>query len=168
VAVNPARAAFGADLANVGEARRFVRRALIDLEIADLDFEASQVVSELATNSVIHAGTQFEVEISYEAGVLRIGVSDLSPRGPIAKSHSERATTGRGLHLVAAVSEDWGTEARPGGKTVWCTLRLGSPPGARSRAEENSGRARETNSGASPRRSRERGTSNLAGMGVAA
>lgn len=121
-----ASARFGADLGSVGEARRFVRRALIDMGAQDLEFEACQVVSELATNSVIHAATAFEVGLEYAGDVLRVRVSDSSPKSPITKSHSVQATTGRGLRLVAKLADEWGTEVRPDGKTVWCTLRAGA------------------------------------------
>ncbi|HVA74290.1 MAG TPA: ATP-binding protein [Acidimicrobiales bacterium] len=120
-----ASAGFGADLASVGEARRFVRRALIDMQAEDLEFEACQVVSELATNCVIHAVTPFVVELIYESDVFQIRVSDSSPRSPMTKSHSAQATTGRGLRLVATLADEWGAETWPGGKTVWCTLRSG-------------------------------------------
>ena len=121
-----ARASFGPDLVNVGEARRFVRRALIDLGAEEMEFEAAQVVSELATNSVIHAGTPFEVDLDLDGESLRIAVSDGSRRSPVAKSHSAQATTGRGLKLVATLADAWGTEPRSDGKTVWCTLRFDS------------------------------------------
>lgn len=119
-----ARAAFAPDLASVGEARRFVRRALVELGAEEIEFEAAQVVSELATNSVIHAATRFEVALDHDGECLRIAVSDGSRRIPVAKSHSAQATTGRGLRLVATLAEAWGTEERSDGKTVWCTLRF--------------------------------------------
>lgn len=117
-------AAFAPDLASVGEARRFVRRALVDLGGEAMEFEAAQVVSELATNSVIHARTRFEVALDHDGDSLRIAVSDGSRRSPVPKSHSAQATTGRGLKLVATLADAWGTEARSDGKTVWCTLRF--------------------------------------------
>lgn len=131
------RAGFTADLANVSEARRFARRALIDFGAEELEFETCQLVSELATNAAIHAGTPFEIELDYDGKDLRIRVTDGSPRAPVAKSHSEIATTGRGLRLVSSIAEDWGAELRPDGKTVWCTLRR-----ARSRRRGPSGHLR--------------------------
>jgi anti-sigma regulatory factor (Ser/Thr protein kinase) len=120
-----ARAGFGTELASVGEARRFARRALVDLGAEDLEFEACQVVSELATNAAIHAATPFEVEFVYDGDELQINVSDGSPRAPVTKSHSDQATTGRGLRLVGVLADEWGVRLRPDGKTVWCTLRPG-------------------------------------------
>ncbi|WP_161952599.1 ATP-binding protein, partial [Actinoplanes sp. TFC3] len=45
---------------------------------------------------------------------------DLSRRhGP-----DPRRIGGRGLLLVAAMTRDWGTQARPGGKVVWADVPL--------------------------------------------
>ena len=118
-----ARAGFSADLASVGDARRFVRRALVELGAEDVEFEACQLVSELATNAVIHGATPFEVDLDYDDGVLRIQVSDGSPKSPVTKAHSDQATTGRGLRLVGTMADQWGVDLRPDGKTVWCTVR---------------------------------------------
>lgn len=120
-----ARAGFSADLASVGEARRFVRRALVELDAEELEFEACQLVSELATNAVIHAATPFEVDLDFDRSELRIDVSDGSPKEPVAKSHSDHATTGRGLRLVGTMADQWGVHLRPDGKTVWCSVRVG-------------------------------------------
>lgn len=125
-----ARAGFNSDLASVGEARRFVRRALVGLGAEDLEFEASQLVSELATNAVIHAGTPFDVDLDFDGSELSIRVTDSSPKSPMTKSHSEQATTGRGLRLVGTMATEWGVELRPDGKTVWCKVR--SDPAANS------------------------------------
>lgn len=122
-----ARAGFSAELASVGEARRFVRRALVDLGADELEFEACQLVSELATNAVIHAATPFEVDLDYGRNELHIRVSDASPKGPVIKSHSDSATTGRGLRLVGTMADQWGVDIRPDGKTVWCTVRPDPP-----------------------------------------
>ena len=165
-----ASAGFGADLASVGEARRFVRRALLDMGAEHLEFEASQVVTELATNCVIHAATPFHVELEYHADALKIRVSDSSPKSPITKSHSPQAMTGRGRRLVASLADRWGTEVRPGGKTVWCTLRGGparsrTPDMARTHGDPAGvGDIEET----SPRRTPGSGPSDFSDSGLAA
>lgn len=166
--MNPARATFAPDLSSVGQARRFVRGALIDLGVEEMEFEAAQLVSELATNSVIHAGTPFDVQLDHDGRLLRIAVSDASPRGPVAKSHSAQATTGRGLKLVATLADQWGTEARPDGKTVWCTLRLGRGRSAvpfLAEPYDASGPSERSQPGAPPGR---RGLRNQAPRGIAA
>ncbi|HET9075631.1 MAG TPA: ATP-binding protein [Acidimicrobiales bacterium] len=117
------RSEFSARSDSVGEARRFVRNTINAWGADDLEFEASLVVSELVSNSVIHARTSVTVELDFEEGLLRVAVSDGSSRPPRRKSHGTDAATGRGLTLVEACSQSWGVDAWPGGKTVWAVLR---------------------------------------------
>lgn len=98
----------------------------MELDAGDFEFAASQLVSELATNAVIHARTRFSVSLSLEDDCLRLTVADRSPRSPVTKSHSQDATTGRGLSLVQALADDWGVQHHQGGKAVWAIIRAGS------------------------------------------
>lgn len=110
----------------MGRARAFVRDMLATWSLADLEWVAAQVVSELATNAVIHARTAFTVALSLDDGVLRVSVTDRSPRQPVRRRYSEQATTGRGLALVERLAVTWGVASGTGGKTVWCELRVGA------------------------------------------
>jgi hypothetical protein len=89
------------------------------------------VVSELATNAVLHARTAFTVSFTLgEAGV-RVAVSDGSPAQPrLTRLRDRQASTGRGLHMVADLSAAWGIDpdADGAGKTVWCELALVPDP----------------------------------------
>jgi Histidine kinase-like ATPase domain len=82
------------------------------------------VVSELATNAVIHAGTPFSVSVSSDGSVMRIAVSDWSAIRPVMRDGSLATLSGRGLRPVAAVSSAWGVDPGPDGKTVWAELPL--------------------------------------------
>jgi anti-sigma regulatory factor (Ser/Thr protein kinase) len=113
---------FRAELNSVSAARRFVRRVLVGWGADGYEYEVSQVVTELATNSVIHAKTSFNVWLSLDGQILRLSVTDGSPRVPSLKRHSDQATTGRGMTVVEAFSDQWGVEKVPTGKTVWCTF----------------------------------------------
>ncbi|MGH9088651.1 MAG: ATP-binding protein [Acidimicrobiales bacterium] len=117
---------FPPELECVGEARRFVTDALAGWGLDDAQPAASMLVTELATNSVLHARTGFRVALSFDGDLLRLGVSDGSTRAPREKAHSHQATTGRGIHLVAAYADSWGVEPAGDGKTVWCVLRARS------------------------------------------
>jgi len=110
---------FPGEAASVAAARRFVRGALASWGADGWEFAATSMVSELATNSVLHARTAFRVELAFNGQVLRLEVSDASRRAPVRKPHSQEATTGRGLDLVVALSSSWGVEQRAEGKTVW-------------------------------------------------
>lgn len=117
-----AELSLSASPASVGEARGFVVGTLEEWDVPDLAWAAGQVVSELATNAVIHAGTPFTVALALEGAALRIDVRDGSRRMPRQRHYGLDATTGRGLALVGALSREWGIEPYPPGKTVWCVV----------------------------------------------
>lgn len=120
-----ARAEFTFQPTSVGEARRFLRHELDAWDANDLEPAASLVLSELTTNSLIHARSSFVVELTLTDQQLRLAVRDSSTRLPVAKPHSPDAATGRGLRIVAAFADAWGTEASSDGKTVWAVLSVG-------------------------------------------
>jgi anti-sigma regulatory factor (Ser/Thr protein kinase) len=102
---------------SAGAARRFVAAALdAGGEVAEL---AVLLVSELASNAVLHARTPFEVVVHVDEGHLRVEVSDLDSRLPSLRTYARESITGRGLHMVAASADRWGFDAQPGGKVVW-------------------------------------------------
>lgn len=109
-------------------ARRLVRAALEELGLQQLVDDAQLAVSELATNAALHARTEIEVRLIASADLVRIEVSDLSSVMPVIRSYGSYATTGRGLGLVAAVSDQLGVDPRvPVGKTVWFTMARTRP-----------------------------------------
>ncbi|HUY60820.1 MAG TPA: ATP-binding protein, partial [Candidatus Dormibacteraeota bacterium] len=81
-------ARFAAELDCVGDARRFVRRVLAEFGLRDAEHVVSLLVTELATNAVLHGRTEFAVTVSADGASLRLGVSDDSKRLPATKSHS--------------------------------------------------------------------------------
>lgn len=86
--------------------------------------EAVLLVSELVTNSVIHAGTSLTVEVGLDQDCLHVEVSDGDPHLPVASTPPIDAPSGRGLMLVSAISDAWGTRPEPDGKVVWFDLHL--------------------------------------------
>lgn len=82
------------------------------------------VVSELATNAVVHSGTEFEVRVDESAGDVRVEVSDGGPGRPGMLSPPPDAPHGRGLRIVNGLAEAWGVTQRPikPGKTVWFSV----------------------------------------------
>lgn len=108
---------------SVRSARAVVQTALGALP--HLQDVAALLVSELATNAVLHARTTFVVEVRTGPDAVRIAVSDTSPVQPRRRSHGVQAGTGRGLGLVALLSSRSGCERLDDGpyrKTVWCEL----------------------------------------------
>ncbi|MDP9496879.1 MAG: ATP-binding protein, partial [Actinomycetota bacterium] len=113
---------------SVPRARRYVREQLLSAVPEDVVDAAELCVSELATNSVLHAATEFVVELARSGDAVRLAVSDRSPVLPRTVPYGTTAATGRGLHLVARLSAHWGVQALTGtGKTVWCEV-AGSAP----------------------------------------
>ena len=88
------------------------------------------MLSELATNAVQHAATEFEVavRVSSDCRHVRVEVSDSAPGYPTLQEAATDAPHGRGLSIVRSLAEAWGVEMRRDrpGKTVWFSLPLGS------------------------------------------
>jgi len=105
---------------DVTAARLFVREHLSD-EPPDTVQAAELMTSELATNCVMHAHSDFELAIDSHDQI-RIEVSDAGRGRPTMLQPDVRALTGRGLRIVDAMSDAWGVIANTPGKTVWFTL----------------------------------------------
>lgn len=122
---------FAHRLTSVAEARRFVADVLSVWGLADGD--AVLAVSELATNAVRHAGTEFAVRVIREVGQVRVEVANGSPVLPSLPGPSTDREAGRGVQLVEAVATAWGVLPSSGGKAVWFTVpaRGGGPASGR-------------------------------------
>ena len=105
---------------DVTAARLFVREHLSD-EPPETVQAAELMTSELATNCVMHAHSEFELAINAHDQI-RIEVSDAGRGRPTLLQPDVRALTGRGLRIVDAMSDAWGVIANTPGKTVWFTL----------------------------------------------
>jgi PAS domain S-box-containing protein len=124
---------FPATTASVGQARRFVLGRLPDGSGESAD-ALVLMLSELATNAVQHAVTEFEVSVrvSPDCGGVRVEVSDGAAGYPTPQEPPPYAAHGRGLHIVRSLADAWGIEMcrnRPG-KTVWFSVALPAADGA--------------------------------------
>ena len=118
-----ARREFEADLAEVSAARSFVVAAVEEWGLPSDD--PALVVTELATNAVLHAETPFTVSITRDRSRLKIEVTDTGPGLPAIRGRTPLSTIGMGLVVVDALSH-WGVHRHFGhGKTVWAELDLG-------------------------------------------
>lgn len=119
----PAEAArsFGKSDRAPREARHFVVDTLQRWGEAALAYDAAMVVTELATNAVVHARTGFTVTVSHAADAIRISVRDGRPAGSDIGELLAPAA-GHGLGLVAAVARHWAAEPLPDGKRVWAEV----------------------------------------------
>jgi hypothetical protein len=76
------------------------------------------LVSELATNAVLHAKTPFTVDVVPLGERVRVCVGDRSPAEPRPRSYAIDSTTGRGLRLLGSLALAGGVERNDAGKTV--------------------------------------------------
>jgi len=86
--------------------------------------DATLIASELATNALLHARSPFRVTLHRTDGTVRLDVEDASPTPPSQLSPGVEVTTGRGIAMVHAISQRWGTDIRADGKVVWAELAI--------------------------------------------
>ncbi|KAK1184703.1 SpoIIE family protein phosphatase [Streptomyces sp. NBS 14/10] len=114
-----------ATAATVAEARRWTSRQLTAWGLEEAIFTTELVVSELVTNAIRHASSPIQLRLIHDAGLI-CEVSDASSTAP----HMRRARSfdegGRGLLLVAQLTQRWGTRQTPHGKVIWAEQSL--PP----------------------------------------
>jgi anti-sigma regulatory factor (Ser/Thr protein kinase) len=111
--------------ASVRSARHFAVDALGSVSQAAVEAVAI-AVSELATNCVLHARTDFTVEVARSGDRVRITVADAGSGTPAVRTPSSSEASGRGLLLVRELSDEWGIDTagdRPG-KSVWFALNV--------------------------------------------
>ena len=123
----------GADAGSVRAARDFTVAILRRRGMAERSADIAIVVSELVTNALRHAlgasgGTRLRRPI--RLGLLQPGpcvlcaVADPSKATPMLQTPGSLAETGRGLHIICALSDQWGsTTPDDAGKVVWALFR---------------------------------------------
>jgi two-component sensor histidine kinase len=111
---------------SVREARRFITEAVKEAG-GDAD-TAALLVSELASNAVLHARTRYEVRLSTTGRSVRVEVVNDQPE-MIARLVAASNEHGRGLGIVNDLATAWGVESGRGHKTIWFELPLGQLSG---------------------------------------
>ena len=106
----------------IGAARCFVADTLNSWGLTTLIEDGSMVISELVTNAIIHAGSDFAVSVSSDGDAVRLSVRDHSPAMPVMCTPLPVAISGRGLRVIAALTRRWGTDLVGDGKVVWAEL----------------------------------------------
>lgn len=104
-------------------ARRAARALLADSPRVD---DAELIVSELASNAILHTrsaleGGAFRVVVERKAGWTRIEVHDDGPL-PRQRDVQQDGENGRGWQLVAALAARWGHDGDPAGACTWAEL----------------------------------------------
>ncbi|MFF4834955.1 SpoIIE family protein phosphatase [Streptomyces sp. NPDC001315] len=115
----------------VMHARRFTARTLRRWKIEEAADTVLLVVSELVTNALVHTQGPVQVDLMLRGDRVRVSVSDSSPRAPAKPVIVNwESTGGRGLLLVEAMSEAFGTVPVAGGKQVWSEVAVPVPESA--------------------------------------
>ena len=116
------------DPACVGDVRRRARAALVQWDAGSVEPEALLLLTELAANAVRHAGTPFDVTLTWDGRRVRCEVADGDTTAPRLHSPAPDDPGGRGLRLVAELADRWGVREAESGKSVWFELTA-RPPG---------------------------------------
>ncbi|MFI2721396.1 SpoIIE family protein phosphatase [Streptomyces collinus] len=111
------------DPSAVAQTRKDVVARLERWGLSDAVFVTELVVSELVTNAIRHAQPPVQLRLIHDTTLI-CEVSDGRSTAP----HLRRARTydegGRGLLLVAQLTERWGTRQSATGKTIWAEQTL--------------------------------------------
>ena len=125
--------AFGLDPGSVRAARDFTVSTLLRWGMAERSQDIAIVVSELLTNALRHAlpgpgGTRprqpIRLGLLQPESCVLCAVADPGKRAPALRAPGSLAETGRGLHIICALSDQWGcTTPSETGKVVWALFR---------------------------------------------
>lgn len=102
--------------------RRFLQAKLTEWGLTAQTDTALLLASELLTNAYRHARGPLNLRVWHSVRELGVEITDHSiprPRARLAESTEE---DGRGLLLVEALADAWGTRPTVSGKTVWFTM----------------------------------------------
>ncbi|WP_051704548.1 SpoIIE family protein phosphatase [Glycomyces sp. NRRL B-16210] len=121
-----------ADDRSPAAARAAVRAVLAEAGLSELLDETLLLTTELATNGVVHAGTDINLTVAADSIGVRVTVTDYRSGGidPMDTAMPEvTAEGGRGLLLVDRFASSWGTTHDVTGKSIW--FRIDRDPDAR-------------------------------------
>ncbi|WP_406380705.1 SpoIIE family protein phosphatase [Streptomyces sp. NBC_01618] len=111
------------DFAVVAGMRALVAEKLDDWGLSELAFATELVLSELITNAIRYGSAPVTVRLLYDR-TLTCEVADGSSTSPHLRYAAVMDEGGRGLFLVARLTERWGTRYTPQGKVIWAEMAL--------------------------------------------
>ncbi len=112
-----------ADPAAVATARELATAQLTSWGLEGAVFTTELVVSELVTNAIRHAAAPIQLRLIREKALI-CEVSDSSGTAPHLRRARNLDEGGRGLFIVAQLTDRWGTRHGPAGKTIWAEIPL--------------------------------------------
>jgi CheY-like chemotaxis protein len=105
--------------ASAAIARAFVDGQLVARGRRALGEIANLLVSEVVTNAVVHGRSASRLSIESRGDALCVQVTDWGGGAVVMRPLLPLAMGGRGLHIVDALADVWGTISTPRSKTVW-------------------------------------------------
>jgi len=124
----------GANAGSVRAARDFTIATLHRWGTVERSHDIAIVVSELLTNALRHGlpgsgvvrpRRPIRLGLVQPGSCVLCAVADPSKAAPVPRTPASLAETGRGLHLICALSDQWGyTTLGDTGKVVWATFYL--------------------------------------------
>ncbi|MEU6818189.1 SpoIIE family protein phosphatase [Streptomyces sp. NPDC046860] len=112
-----------ADPAAVSEVRAEVTRRLAEWDLEELTFTTELILSELVTNAIRYGRGPIGVRLLRGRSLI-CEVSDGTTTSPHLRYAASTDEGGRGLFLVAQLSDRWGTRYTPTGKIIWAEQPL--------------------------------------------
>ncbi|MGW1195204.1 ATP-binding protein [Streptomyces sp. NPDC002536] len=106
------------------DGRRFLAVTLTAWNCSEALDDARLLTSEVLTNAICHASGPIQLRVRRGMDELTVEVTDRSPQPPQPRLAEAGDESGRGLLLVDALADSWGTRPVDQGKTIWFTLRL--------------------------------------------
>jgi len=111
------------DPAAVSDMRASVTRQLTHWGLDELTFTTELILSELVTNAIRYGNDPVRVRLLRDRTMI-CEVYDGSTTSPHLRYAAMTDEGGRGLFLVAQLSERWGTRYTPAGKVIWAEQAL--------------------------------------------
>ncbi|GEB55323.1 SpoIIE family protein phosphatase/ATP-binding protein [Streptomyces gardneri] len=117
------------DPSEVGATRDRASRQLEEWNLQELAFTTELILSELVTNALRYGAAPVRVRLLHDR-TLTCEVWDGTSTAPHLRYAATTDEGGRGLFLVAQLSEHWGTRYTPQGKVIWADQVLPTTDGA--------------------------------------
>ncbi|MEV0961720.1 SpoIIE family protein phosphatase [Streptomyces sp. NPDC049910] len=112
------------DPAVVTEARRRTTEQLTGWGLAEAAFITELIVSELVTNAIRYGKPPIRLRLLRTDTTLTTEVTDHSSTSPHLRHAHTYDENGRGLYLIAQLTQRWGTRHTPTSKTIWTEQTL--------------------------------------------
>ncbi|MGW1562513.1 SpoIIE family protein phosphatase [Streptomyces sp. NPDC002144] len=114
------------DFAQVPRVRKIAIDQVDAWGLEEAAFITELVVSELVTNAIRYGEPPIRLRLIRDTALI-CEVSDCSNTAPHLRRARAFDEGGRGLLLVAQLTQGWGTRHTPHGKTIWCAQSLPQP-----------------------------------------